>query len=64
MVDAPDDETEEQREEREAHMRRMVEAQGPITTRVPIVDVMDQKVAAMREHVTQFRADGFFLASP
>lgn len=58
----PEDETDEQRQEREGHLRRMVEAQGPVTTRVPIVDVMDRKVAAMREHITQFRADGFFLA--
>jgi len=58
----PEDETDEQREERESHLRQMAGAQGPITTRVPVADHIDQKLAAMREHVTQLSADGFFLA--
>lgn len=59
---ATEDETVEQRAEREGHMARMAEAQGPVTTRVDIVDQLPAKLAAMGEHVTQLPRDGSFLA--
>ncbi|MEO7118777.1 MAG: PIG-L family deacetylase [Candidatus Limnocylindrales bacterium] len=58
----PDDETDEQRAEREGHQQQMTDAQGPVTTRVSIIDQTEAKLAAMREHVTQLPAEGFFLA--
>jgi LmbE family N-acetylglucosaminyl deacetylase len=58
----PEDETLEQAAEREAHLQKMADAQGPITTRVDVADRHESKLAAMREHVTQLAADGFFLA--
>lgn len=58
----PPDESPEQRAEREGHLQQMADAQGPITTRVDVSEQMDAKLAAMREHVTQLPADGFFLA--
>ncbi len=57
----PEDETDEQRAGREAHMKKMADAQGPVTTRVDVSDAFEAKLAAMREHVTQLPADGFFL---
>ena len=43
-------------------MRKMADAQGPVTTVVDVGDYIPAKLAAMREHVTQLPADGFFLA--
>lgn len=56
------DETEEQREEREAFIQRMRDAQGPITTSVDVADHIDRKLDALRAHVTQIRPTDFFLA--
>jgi mycothiol conjugate amidase Mca len=57
-----EEETDEQRAEREAHMARMAAASGPRTTSVDVRDVIPQKLAALREHRTQLADDGFFLA--
>ncbi|HUP82623.1 MAG TPA: PIG-L family deacetylase [Candidatus Limnocylindria bacterium] len=57
-----DDETDEQKAEREAFMKKMADAQGPITTAVDVAKWIPNKLAALREHVTQLPADGFFLA--
>ncbi|MGI8621995.1 MAG: PIG-L family deacetylase [Solirubrobacteraceae bacterium] len=57
-----DDETDDQKAEREAFMTRMVEATGPITTRVDVSGLLDRKLEAAREHVTQLAESGFFLA--
>ena len=57
-----DDETEEDRQAREEQIARMSEAVGPKTTSVDISDYIDEKLAALREHVTQLAADHFFLA--
>jgi N-acetyl-1-D-myo-inositol-2-amino-2-deoxy-alpha-D-glucopyranoside deacetylase len=59
---ANEDETAEQRAEREAFMRKMANAQGPVTTVVDVKNFIPAKLAALREHVTQLPADGFFLA--
>jgi LmbE family N-acetylglucosaminyl deacetylase len=59
---ASDEETDEERAEREGHLARMEEAQGPVTTRVDVSDYIDAKYAALAEHVTQLPRDGFFLA--
>jgi N-acetyl-1-D-myo-inositol-2-amino-2-deoxy-alpha-D-glucopyranoside deacetylase len=59
---ASDDETDEQRAEREAFMKKMADAQGPVTTVVDVARWIPAKLAALREHVTQLPADGFFLA--
>jgi hypothetical protein len=56
------DEPEEARVAREAHIAKMIEATGPVTTRVNVHDVIDAKLAALREHVTQLPADGWFLS--
>jgi N-acetyl-1-D-myo-inositol-2-amino-2-deoxy-alpha-D-glucopyranoside deacetylase len=48
-----EDETDEQRREREEQLARMAAAQGPITTRIDVADYVGAKHAAMREHVTQ-----------
>ncbi|MDQ3938682.1 MAG: PIG-L family deacetylase, partial [Chloroflexota bacterium] len=56
------DETDEQRREREELMKRMADAQGPLTTSVDVRDFIDAKHAAMREHVTQLSGRMFFLA--
>jgi mycothiol conjugate amidase Mca len=58
----PDDETDEQRVERESHLARMEAAIGPVTTRVDVTAVMHDKLAALREHVTQLAPDSTFLA--
>jgi mycothiol conjugate amidase Mca len=57
-----ENETDEQRAEREAFMKRMADASGPKTTRVDIDGVLERKLAAMHEHVTQFAPDSWFLA--
>ncbi len=57
-----DDETAEQKAEREAFMKKMADAQGPVTTTIDIAQWIPNKIAALREHVTQLPADGFFLA--
>ncbi len=40
----------------------MADASGPKTTRVDVDAVLDHKIAAMHEHVTQFAPDSWFLA--
>jgi N-acetyl-1-D-myo-inositol-2-amino-2-deoxy-alpha-D-glucopyranoside deacetylase len=55
-------ETPEQRAAREAHFASMVAATGPKTTSVDVRAFLPAKLAALREHVTQLAADGFFLA--
>ena len=57
-----EEETAEQKAEREAFMRKMADAQGPVTTIVDIGQFVPNKIAALREHVTQLPGDGFFLA--
>jgi N-acetyl-1-D-myo-inositol-2-amino-2-deoxy-alpha-D-glucopyranoside deacetylase len=57
-----ENETDEQRQEREAHMARMAAAQGPVTTVVDVKDYVANKYAALGEHVTQLPKDGFFLS--
>lgn len=57
-----DDETDDQRAEREAFMKQMADAQGPVTTVVDVAHWIPRKLEALREHVTQLPADGFFLA--
>ncbi len=56
------DETEEQRQEREAFLGRMQDAQGPKTTSVDVTDQIERKLEALRAHVTQIRPTDFFLA--
>jgi len=56
------DETDEQRGQRETLMARMAAAAGPVTTQVDVVQQIDAKLAAMREHVTQLSPRFFFLA--
>ena len=59
----PDEnETEEQRIEREGWFKKMMDATGPVTTIVDVKDFVANKYAALKEHVTQLPADGFFLA--
>jgi mycothiol S-conjugate amidase len=57
-----EEETDEERAAREAHLQRMADATGPRTTSVDVSEVMDDKLAALREHVTQIAADSWFLA--
>ena len=57
-----DEETEDQKAQREGFMRTMADAQGPVTTVVDVSDFIPAKLAALREHVTQLPPDGFFLA--
>jgi N-acetyl-1-D-myo-inositol-2-amino-2-deoxy-alpha-D-glucopyranoside deacetylase len=57
-----DDETAEQKEQREAFMKQMADAQGPVTTVVDVAQWIPNKLAALRAHVSQLPADGFFLA--
>jgi N-acetyl-1-D-myo-inositol-2-amino-2-deoxy-alpha-D-glucopyranoside deacetylase len=59
---ASEEETEEQRAEREAHFAKMLAATGPVTTSVDVAKFVPNKYAALKEHVTQLPADGFFLA--
>jgi N-acetyl-1-D-myo-inositol-2-amino-2-deoxy-alpha-D-glucopyranoside deacetylase len=59
----PDEnETDEQRTQREEHMAKMVAATGPVTTSINVRDYVPNKYAALKEHVTQLPQDGFFLA--
>ena len=55
------DETDEQRVGREAQLTRMAAAAGPKTTQVDVTAVIEAKLDALREHVTQIAADNFFL---
>lgn len=57
----PDDETPEQKADREAFIQRMADASGPRTTSVDVSDVIDDKLAALKEHVTQIAEDSFFV---
>jgi N-acetyl-1-D-myo-inositol-2-amino-2-deoxy-alpha-D-glucopyranoside deacetylase len=57
----PEDETPEQRAEREAFVARMAAASGPVTTRIDVSAYLPAKLAAIREHITQIHADGVFL---
>jgi N-acetyl-1-D-myo-inositol-2-amino-2-deoxy-alpha-D-glucopyranoside deacetylase len=57
-----DEETDEQKAEREAFMKKMADAQGPVTSVIDVASFIPNKLAALREHVTQLPADGFFLA--
>ncbi len=56
------DETDEQRQEREAFLGRMQDAQGPRTTSVDVTEQIERKLDALRAHVTQIRPSDFFLA--
>ncbi len=56
------DETDEERRQREEHLQRMADAQGPITTSVDVHAYIDAKHAAMREHVSQLSPTMTFLA--
>ena len=56
------DETDEQRQGREAQFARMAAATGPKTTSVDVSAQIEHKLAALREHVTQLATDHFFLA--
>jgi mycothiol conjugate amidase Mca len=59
----PDEnESDEQRAGREALMTQMRDATGPRTTSVDVTSALEAKQAAMREHVSQFAADSWFLA--
>ena len=57
----PEDETPEQRTEREGFMARMLAANGPVTTHIDVSAYLPAKLAAIREHITQIHADGVFL---
>lgn len=56
-----EDETEEQAIGREAHLAQMAAATGPRTTSVDVTEMIDAKLAALREHVTQISPDNVFL---
>lgn len=60
--DPDEDETQEQRTQREEHTAKMMAAAGPVTTHIDVSDWIGAKYAAMGEHVTQMPRDGFFLA--
>jgi len=55
-------ESEEQRTAREAQWGRMAAATGPKTSQVNVSDVIGDKLAALKEHVTQIAPDFFFVA--
>jgi mycothiol conjugate amidase Mca len=55
-------ETDVERQEREAFLGRMQDAQGPRTTSVDISEQVERKLDALRAHVTQIRPTDFFLA--
>jgi mycothiol conjugate amidase Mca len=57
-----EDDTDEQRREREGFIQRMADAQGPLTTSVDVHDHIDAKHAALREHVSQLAPTMTFLA--
>lgn len=56
-----EDDPEELCREREAQMALMAAATGPVTSRVDVSTVVEHKLAALREHVTQITPDSFFL---
>jgi mycothiol conjugate amidase Mca len=56
------DETDEQRQQREAFLGQMRDAQGPTTTSVDVTEQIERKLEALRAHVTQIRTSDFFLA--
>ena len=60
--EANDDETDEQRRQREAYMQQMADAQGPLTTSVDVHDYIEAKHAALREHISQLAPTMTFLA--
>ncbi|MGZ6297014.1 MAG: PIG-L family deacetylase [Candidatus Limnocylindrales bacterium] len=57
-----DDETDEERAEREGWLARMAEATGPVTTRVDVLAYLERKVAALQAHVTQIGPTHPFVA--
>jgi N-acetyl-1-D-myo-inositol-2-amino-2-deoxy-alpha-D-glucopyranoside deacetylase len=57
-----EDESDEERRQREEFMAQMANAQGPVTTSVDIHDHIDAKHAALREHVSQLAPTMTFLA--
>ena len=59
---APDDETPEQRAERETWLIEMERHTGPITTSVDVGDFLEMKLRALAEHVSQIAADHPFRA--
>ncbi|CAN5831318.1 mycothiol conjugate amidase Mca [soil metagenome] len=62
---SPDpDEDDVERAERESQLARMAEASGPLTSRVDISDLWEDKLAALREHVTQLGPEFFLLVLP
>ena len=56
------DETEEQRSGPRGTVRTDGRGHGPKTTSVDVSAQIEDKLAALREHVTQLAADHFFLA--
>jgi mycothiol conjugate amidase Mca len=56
------DETPEQRAERETWLAKMAAAAGPVTTQVDVAAYLDNKIAALRAHVTQIAPTNPFLA--
>jgi N-acetyl-1-D-myo-inositol-2-amino-2-deoxy-alpha-D-glucopyranoside deacetylase len=57
-----EEETDDQRREREEHFAKMAAATGPITTVVDVADHVAAKRAAMTEHITQLSPKMTFLA--
>ncbi|MEP7379766.1 MAG: PIG-L family deacetylase [Chloroflexota bacterium] len=57
-----EEETAGQKVEREAFLKKMADAQGPVTTTIDISQWIPNKIAALRAHVSQLPTDGFFLA--
>ncbi len=58
----PADETDEQKQARQEQWGKMAAATGPKTTSVDIGDVIEDKLDALKEHVTQIAPDFFFVA--
>jgi LmbE family N-acetylglucosaminyl deacetylase len=58
----PDDEPDEQKQARQEQWGKMAAATGPKTTSVDISHVIEDKLAALKEHVTQIAPDFFFVA--
>jgi LmbE family N-acetylglucosaminyl deacetylase len=57
-----EDESAEDRAEREAWLARMAEATGPITTRVDVSGFLGRKLEALQAHVTQISPNHPFVA--
>ena len=57
-----DDESDEDRAEREAWLAKMAEATGPITTQVDVSEFLERKIEALKAHVTQIAASHPFVA--